>query len=608
MERFKPHGRVAFDYETTGLDIYGQSKPFLLGLEDEKGRVLLARPKTKEWKLAHNILSDPKVEKVGFNAKFDIGVSEANNFPVQGLVHDSMLLAFMNNEYAPSLKLKELAARELNMPADEETLVKKELARLNREFKKEKKGREANYSDLPNELVEPYLEGDLDRTIKLFWKYEHIITGPQRRVYNIERELIPNVAAMEKRGVMIDVKYCKNISSQLIPRMKELEKQMTALAGIKFDFNSPAQLTTVMESLGLSTGAMNANGTMSTGTNYMKPLAGKPFVDALMEWRSLHKLEGTYFEPLVAKQQDSVIHPSFWPFGQDEGIKTGRFSMSNPNLQNIPAGQRKENTAMRSDAGMVRRAFIPRPGYAFLFADYSQIEFIIFGCNAGDPRLLAELKKGVDFHLATAYFLFGKNCMDGKSKEEQKKIRFKAKELNFSFMYGMGIRRFALRNNCSMQEATIAKTTYFREIPAARQFLMNAQVNLLRDGYVQDQFGRRYHVPAERCYKAANALCQGPAALVMKRGINRTFRALKGLDAHPILTIHDELLLEVKNEHVWDAAHALKIGMEDRENFPIPITVEMSVAETSWADKQNWNEREDKWKAQRKRPKQLVKS
>lgn len=599
MAAFKPKGRVVFDYETTGLEIYHKNKPFLIGLEDESGQVLQARPGTPAWKNAHAILADPAVEKIGFNAKFDVGVAEANGFPVRGEVHDAMLLTFMNNEYEPSLKLKEVAARQLQMPADEETAVKKELSRLNRVFKKEKKGREANYSDLPKELVEPYLEGDLDRTMKIFWKHEHIIKGPQRRVYQIEKELIPNVARMERRGVKIDVGYCKKISQHLIPRMRELEKSMIDQAGIKFNYGSPDQLTTVMQSLGLDTGAVNKNGTMNTGVNYMKPLYGNPFVDALMEWRCLHKLEGTYFEPMVEKQHEDIIHPSFWPFGQDEGIKTGRFSMSDPNLQNIPAGQRSDNLELRKDTGLVRRAFVPRPGYVFLFGDYSQIEFIIFGCNAGDPKLLAELRKGTDFHRATAYMLFGKNCMDGKTKEQATRIRFQAKELNFSFMYGMGVQKYALRNSCNLQKAREDKNKYFREIPAAKQFLTSAQVDLLRDGYVQDQFGRRYHVPRERCYKAANALCQGPAALVMKRGINRTFKNFSGLDAHPVLTIHDELISEVRRDQVWDAVNALRDGMEDHENFPIPITADFAIAETSWAEKKKWKDVEEQWKPKR---------
>jgi DNA polymerase-1 len=598
MSLMTPGDKIAFDYETTGVSPFCGDKPFLLGLEDEHGKVVKARPGTALWKAAHKVLADPKVEKVGFNVKFDMSVAESAGFSVRGVTHDAMLLTYMNNEYEPNLKLKDVAARQLDMPPDEETVVKRELARLNRILRKEE-GREANYSDLPKEMVEPYLEGDLDRTMKLFWKHEHIIKGPQRRVYEIERELIGNVVAMEKRGIKVNVDYCRKISGELIPRIEELKGELADFIGCHFNPSANAQIEAAMRSLGLDTGAQNKDGSMCTGVNHMKPLYGNRFVDMLMEWRCLHKLEGTYFQPIVEKQVDSILHPSFWPFGQDEGIKTGRFSMSNPNLQNIPAGQRSDNIELRKDTGLVRRAFVPRPGYVFLFGDYSQIEFIIFGCNSGDPKLLAELRKGTDFHLATAYLLFGKNCMDGKTKEQATRIRFQAKELNFSFMYGMGIRKFALRNGGSLSDARDAKNKYFREIPAAKQFLMSAQADLLRDGYVQDQFGRRYHVPKERCYKAANALCQGPAALVMKRGINRTFRNFAGMDAHPLLTIHDEIISEVRKDQVWDAVHALKEGMEDHENFPIPITADFAVAETSWAEKKKWKDVEEKWKPKR---------
>jgi len=118
---------------------------------------------------------------------------------------------------------------------------------------------------------------------------------------------------------------------------------------------------------------------------------------------------------------------------------------------------------------------------------------------------------------------------------------------------------------------------------------------------VQDQFGRRYHVPRDLAYKAANVLCQGPAALVMKRGINKTYSLLEGLDAHPFITVHDELGLEVKKELVYDCVELLREGMRDAETFAVPIDVDISVTDVSWADKQNWQEVKDKWKKLRRR-------
>ena len=192
--------------------------------------------------------------------------------------------------------------------------------------------------------------------------------------------------------------------------------------------------------------------------------------------------------------------------------------------------------------------------------------------------------------------MYGRNCMVGKTKDEIKRIRYNAKELNFSFIFGMGVESYSKRVGISIDEARRNKSKFFNEVPAARDFLMHSQTDLLRDGYVQDQFGRQYHVPRDLCYKAANALCQGPAALVMKQGVNRTFKAIKGLDAHPFIIVHDELGIEVKREHVYDCAQAMIEGMEDYETFAVPIKVELAIAEISWADKRAWTDEQDKWK------------
>ena len=604
-------GLVAFDFETKGLNVWkGEAEPFLLGLEDEQGNVLKARKGTREWGRALEIMKSP-VDKVGWNIKFDLSVAKKEGIEVGGRAHDAMLMCYMNDEYERDLRLKGVGLRHFGREAQEEQFVKSFLSALRRKRKAAAiangtKYIEPNYSDIPKEKMDTYLEEDLDLTMMAAWKFGHARDGGQRRVYDIESELIPNVVEMEARGVGVDVAYCKKVSAEMGPRLSKLEKKMYELAGVKFNVNSRIQLDSIMRSMGLDTGVESAEDQkgrriMKTGVNHMRVLKGNDFIDTLMEWRCLHKLDGTYFQSLPELAVDGIVHPSFWPFGQEKGgIKTGRFSCSEPNLQNIPAGQRSDNMELLKDKGLVRRALVPRPGYAFVLGDYAQIEFIIFGCHAGDPKLLEELRKGTDFHLATAYLLFGKDCMDGKTDQQKTRIRFQAKELNFSFMYGMGVDKMALRTGFSIQQARELKARYFNMIPAARDFLLRSQAELLRDQFVQDQFGRRYHVPQEKCYKAANALCQGPAALVMKRGINRVFQQLKGMDAHPVLTIHDELFLEVKKSQVYDAVHALIEGMEDTENFQIPIRVDAAVAEGSWANKKKWKEVADQWKPKRK--------
>lgn len=592
-------GKVVFDFETMGLDVWGhKAKPFLLGLEDEDGNVLLARPGTKDWSKAKSILANPKVEKVGWNAKFDLGVALHEGMEVNGLVHDAMLMCYMNYEYEPNLKLKSIGKRYFDMEPEEEQFVKAYLSALRRKGKKD-----ANYSDIPKENMDRYLEKDLDLTMMAMWKFGHVMKGPQERVYGIERELIPNIVETERWGTHVDVAYCKKQLAQMGPRMKALEARIYDLAGIKFNLNSPPQLGSVLESLGIDTGERGKRGEMSAGKDLLLPFKDHPFVSSLVEWRSMNKIGGTYFESFLENHRDGIIHPSYWPFGQEEdgGIKTGRMSCTKPAFQTIPGGARGENTEMLKDPGFVRRAVTPRSGYVFLFGDFKQIEFVIFACGAGDEGILTDLRNGVDFHTANAYRMFGRDCMDGKTQLEIDRIRFEAKTLNFSFIFGMGINAYAARAGLPLDVARERKAKFFNEVPAARDFLLRTQADLLRDGFVQDQFGRTYHVPRDRAYKAANALCQGPAALVMKNGTNKTYKLIRGMDIHPFLLVHDEVGLEVKRSLVYDAVHLLKEGMEDRETFQVPITMDVKVSEKSWADKRKWTKEEaELWKPKRK--------
>jgi DNA polymerase-1 len=587
-------GRVAFDYETTGLEVWrGKARPFLLGLEDEDGNVLLARPGTREWGRAKEIMAS-SVEKVGWNVKYDLSVSRKEGIAVGGKVHDAMLMCYMNYEYERDLKLKGVGKRHFGREPENEEAVKAYLSALRRKAEDKES---VNYSCLPKEMVEPYLEEDLDLTLMSNWKFGHVVDGPQSRVYEVERELIPNVVELERWGINIDIPYCKRMLKELGPRKKALENKLYDLAGVSFNQSSVSQLSDVLSSLGIETGEPNERGQMPTGVEELRPYMDHPFVQTLMQWRSIQKIDSTYFQPFLENNNEGIIHPSFWPFGSEEGgIKTGRFSCTNPNFQNIPGGGRGKNAEMDRDPGLVRRAIVPRPGYVFLFADYKQIEFVIFACHVGDKGILQDLRNGVDFHTANAYRLFGRDCMAGKTKDEIKRIRFQAKELNFSFIFGMGVARCAARMGISIDEARRLKGKFFSEVPQARDFLLNSQADLLRDGQVTDQFGRAYHVPKDLCYKAANVLCQGPAAIVMKRGINRTFRNFKGMDAHPFLTVHDELGVEVRRDQVWDAKHLLVEGLEDRQTFPVNITVDVSVTDKSWADKKEWAQEEDKWK------------
>lgn len=579
-----PHGRVTVDLETTGLDWWKGARIFMMGLEDEAGNVKIGEPGDYNWGIFLDVMKSQRIRKLGWNIKFDLKMSRQTKVKTEGEFDDAMLMTYMQNEYEPNLKLDDCSERHLRRERTSKKLIPQLLARLRRHGKKD-----ANYSDIPRPIMRSYLEDDLDDTTRMGWKMDYVRTGAQRRVYDIEREVISNTVEIERWGIHIDKAYCEKAIVQNNVRIKELENKLYDLGGCKFKYAGP-QLGQIMESLGLDTGVRTKNGSMKTGADYMQQFKNTEFVATLMELRALNKITGTYFEAFIDHAVDDVIHPNFWPFGEDEGIKTGRFSSSDPNFQNIPGGGRGNNVEMLRDPGLVRRAVTPRPGYVFLFADYDQIEFTLFACAVGAERILQDIRNGVDFHSATAKLIEGPHCFDGLSKDEAKKLRFKYKELNFSLIFGMGVARYAQRANISPREAADRRNRYFRAIPEARDFMLQAQADLLRDGYVQDQFGRRYHVPRELCYKAANALCQGPAGLVNKQGINRTFKNLEGLDAHPFLTVHDEIAVECRKEIIREVAQAVQEGMEDRYTFPVTLTAKLSFSDKNWADKIDWKD------------------
>lgn len=589
----RPVGTVAVDYETTGLDVWnGGARPFMLGLEDEAGNVMLAEPGTPQWQRALAVLADPSVEKVCWNAKYEMSVSLKEGIDLAGPVHDAMLMCYMNDEYEPDLKLKGVGRRHFGDKCREEEEIKPLLAALKRAV-----GRKA-YELLPRPLVRRYLEKDLDLTVQSLWRFGHV-REQQPRVYGIENGVIPHVVEMERWGVHVDTGYCRRMMDPASPdsitsRKAALRAEMERELGCPFNPSSNPQLADALAAVGVDTGRVNERGEMSGSRELLEPFAAsRPLVRALLEWRSLAKLDSTYFAPFLEMEKDGVIHPSFWPFGsEDRGIKTGRFSCRKPNFQNLPKDGRNAET--RRDKGVVRRAVTPRPGYAFLFGDYSQIEYKIFACNTGDEALLERLRKGEDFHKATALITYGEGCFDGKTPEEQARIRSRAKNCNFALLFGAGDAKYAATAGISIEEARHNRAEYFRRMPLAREYLMKSQGDLLSRGYVEDVFGRRYHVPKDQPHKAGNVLCQGPAALVNKRGLRRVGEALRGLDAHIFVTVHDEIGVEVRREQVRDAAAALEEGMLDGEDFPIPMQAELAVAEESWAVKRKWDAEEAK--------------
>lgn len=575
-----PVGRCVIDFETDGLHPHDGARPFIVGMEDEAGNVRKYRPSDPGWdRVFKGIAEDSKIYKISQGTKFELKHCWHMGITPRGPWGDTMALAVLLDEYQ-RINLDALSKRWLG---DESKGVMQDWLKTNTRRLRKELDREPNYSDVPADVMEPYLEGDLDRTLRLMWKFEHV----ERRfpeLYKMETDLAWDIAAMEDRGIRIDLPYVEAEIRRLRPEMGRIESELIGMAGVGFNPASHRELGEVMRSMGLDTGETNKDGSMKTEFKLLEAMESHPFVDKLIRWRGLSKIVGTYLVPFTQMACGDTVHGSFWQYGQDDAIVTGRLSSSSPNLQNIPGGGRSTNKVLIELGPIVRRAIIPPLGHALLFFDYKQIEQVIFTCYARDDRAMADLRAGVDPYVAQGKLMLGADAFDGLGKDEFKRKRFQAKELCLSFIYGMGLRAFARRARLELGEARRRRDQYFRNSPATRDFMIRATRDLLTDGHVEDAFGRRYHVPQDRAYKAVNALCQGSAATVMKKGIIRA-RGLAGLGVKPIMTIHDELCCIVPLENIREAAEEGKRLLRDDASFEVPIEVSAAWSDTNWAEK-----------------------
>ena len=307
---------------------------------------------------------------------------------------------------------------------------------------------------------------------------------------------------------------------------------------------------------------------------------GHPIPELLMEYRELFKLEGTYLDalPALVNPETQRLHTSF----NQTVATTGRLSSSDPNLQNIP---------IRRELGRdIRRGFVPRRGWRFLAADYSQIELRLLAHLSHDPAFVTAFRAGGDIHRQTASVIF-----EVPLDEVTSDMRARAKTINFATIYGQGAHALSRQLKISNAEARAFIDTYFERFQGVKDYL-DSRVEYARDhGYVQTIFGRRRYVPELRDRNfnvrafgervAQNAPIQGSAADLIKIAMIRIARALseRGLQSRMLLQVHDELVFEVAPpEH--DELHALVVQeMEHAAELSVPLVVDVGVGE-NWLE------------------------
>ncbi len=396
----------------------------------------------------------------------------------------------------------------------------------------------------------------------------------------IEMPLVFTLYDMEQNGVKIAAKELKEYGEKLAGKIRQLEEEIYEEAGEKFNINSPKQLGVILfEHMRIPGGRKTKTG-YSTAADVLEKLAlDYPFVNKILEYRQYAKLKSTYADGLAAFiREDGRIHGKF----NQTIAATGRLSSTEPNLQNIP---------VRMELGrMIRKAFIPEKGFVFVDADYSQIELRILAHCSEDEHLVAAYKEAKDIHRATASQVFGVPF-----EEVTEELRRNAKAVNFGIVYG--ISSFGLSQDLSItrKEADAYIKGYFKTYPGIKRFLDDCVSQAKEKGYAVTLLGRRRPVPeltsknfAQRNFGervAMNAPIQGAAADIMKIAMSGVNTRLKeeGLRSRLVLQVHDELLIETKEEEVETVKKILEEEMGQAVSLRVPLEIDINVGD-------NWYE------------------
>ncbi|MCC6603463.1 MAG: DNA polymerase I [Anaerolineae bacterium] len=518
-------------------------------------------------------LTDPKIGKVAHNAKYDYTILDRYGVRVAPITFDTMIAEWLTDPATKHKGLKDLARHRLGAEMTEiESLIGKGKA-------------QKTFAEVPIEAAAPYGAADADLTLRLMKPLQaEIEEKNQAKILDLEMPLIPVLSAMEQAGIGVDLPFFRQMSQELDVRLRQLEARILEIAGEPFNINSTQQMSDILfKKLGYPVEGLKktSSGYYSTAANVLESLQETEqekktgMVTAILEYRELGKLKSTYVDalPELVSEEDGRIHTSF----NQTGAITGRIASNSPNLQNIP---------IRSEVGQrIRRGFIAKPGHVFLAADYSQVELRILAHVCRDEALMEAFRLDQDIHRTTAAAVYNIDL----EKVTYNQRRF-AKAVNFGLIYGMGAFRLARDSELTLAEAENYIKDYFARFPGIQKYLDETKQKAKEEGYVETLLGRRRYFPvfkmpasganmqarlrAER--EAINHPIQGTAADIVKIAMLQLHEKLARYEAHMLLQVHDELLLELPEAELDEVRELVVDTMCNAFELDVPLKVEAS--------------------------------
>jgi DNA polymerase-1 len=516
--------------------------------------------------LLRHLLEDERVAKLSPRGKTDVVVLAEAGITLRGLRFDPLLAAYLLNPGRRTLALEELAF----------------------EFLEERARPTAGLlegGDLSLGTAVPAATQEADLALRLSAPMRARLESEGLLGVFEETELPLSVvlAEMERAGVKVNAGFLVEMSRDMEAQLTSLTARIHEMAGGPFNINSPPQLREVLfDRLGLKAGKKTAKTrAASTAEEVLEELAqGHEICRAILEYRGLQKLKSTYVDalPALVNPRTGRIHATF----NQTVAATGRLSVTEPNLQNIPI--------RTAEGRRIREAFGAERGHLLLSADYSQIELRILAHLSGDQTLIDTFRRGEDVHDRTAREVFGP--FSAISADEQRRF---SKMVNYALIYGKSAYTLAKDLEVPREQAQSFIDAYFARYPAVRAFIEQTVARARETGEVRTLLGRlrrlpdlqaaNFQVRAEAERQAMNTPVQGSAADLIKKAMLDLRRALsdRGMAARLILQIHDELLLEVPEEEAEAVRVLVKEVMERALELQVPLVVDARLG-TSWAE------------------------
>lgn len=512
------------------------------------------------------ILEDANVTKVGHDLKREMLWLAACDVELKGLELDTMVASYLLDATRATPTLETVALEVTGYLA------------LTAEMVRGKGAKAPGFDQLPPDAVLSFACERADLPLQAADRVraqleEQDLIALYRE---LEQPLLPVLAAIETCGVRVDTSSLATQSRRMEGELAELQAQIFALAGEEFNINSPRQLSGILfDKLELPSGRKTGKTRVaSTSADVLDDLAERHELPRLVvEWRGIQKLKGTYVDalPQLVDPTTGRVHTSF----NQAVAATGRLSSSDPNLQNIPI-----RTPLGRD---IRRAFIARDGHRLISADYSQIELRVLAHLSEDSALIDAFVRDEDIHDQTAHRVFGDD-----SGLDPHELRRRAKIINYALLYGKTAFTLSRDIGVTPQDAQAFIDAYFAGYPQVRGFLEAVLEESRETGEVRTMYGRRRLVPelnsrngqiraaAERV--TVNMPIQGTAADILKRAMIDLADRLPP-SSPMILTVHDELVIEVPGDEADAVADVVRNRMTTAADLRVPLTVDLGIGD-----------------------------